>query len=98
VKYAADEIGNAAVNAARSADVAVGVVGNDPTCGPDMGPDWHSSPDGGGTLPCTVPSDGREGRDREIITLAQEQLVKQVYAVNPKTVVVLVSSFPFAIN
>jgi beta-glucosidase len=45
-----------------------------------------------------VPSDGREGRDREIITLAQEQLVKQVYAVNPKTVVILVSSFPFAIN
>jgi beta-glucosidase len=98
VKYAADEIGNAAVNAARSSDVAVVVVGNDPTCGPDMPHDWHSSADGGGTLPCTVPSDGREGRDREIITLAQEQLVKQVYAVNPKTVVILVSSFPFAIN
>jgi len=30
--------------------------------------------------------------------LAQEQLVKQAMAVNPKTVVVLVSSFPFAIN
>jgi len=45
-----------------------------------------------------VPSDGREGRDREVITLAQEQLIKQVYAVNPKTVVILVSSFPFAIN
>jgi beta-glucosidase len=98
VKYAADEIGNAAVNAARSSDVAVVVVGNDPTCGPDMPHDWHNSPDGGGTLPCTSPSDGREGRDRESITLAQEQLVKQVYAVNPKTVVILVSSFPFAIN
>jgi beta-glucosidase len=95
VKYAADEIGNAAVNAARSADVAVVVVGNDPTCGPDMGHDWLS---GGVTLPCAVPSDGREGRDREMLTLAQEQLVKQVYTVNPKTVVVLVSSFPFAIN
>jgi beta-glucosidase len=98
VNYAADEIGNAAVHAAQSSDVAVVVVGNDPTCGPDMPHDWHSSPDGGGTLPCTVPSDGREGRDREIITLAQEQLIKQVYAVNPKTVVILVSSFPFAIN
>jgi beta-glucosidase len=98
VKYAADEIGNAAVNAAKSSDVAVVVVGNDPTCGPDMAHDWHNSPDGGGTLPCTSPSDGREGRDRESITLAQEQLVKQVYAVNPKTVVILVSSFPFAIN
>jgi beta-glucosidase len=86
------------VHAAQSSDVAVVVVGNDPTCGPDMAHDWHNSPDGGGTLPCTVPSDGREGRDREIITLAQEQLIKQVYAVNPKTVVILVSSFPFAIN
>jgi beta-glucosidase len=98
VNYAADEIGNAAVHAAQSSEVAVVVVGNDPTCGPDMAHDWHNSPDGGGTLPCTVPSDGREGRDREVITLAQEQLIKQVYAVNPKTVVILVSSFPFAIN
>jgi beta-glucosidase len=98
VNYAADEIGNAAVHAAQSSDVAVVVVGNDPTCGPDMAHDWHNSPDGGGTLPCTLPSDGREGRDREVITLAQEQLIKQVYAVNQKTVVILISSFPFAIN
>jgi beta-glucosidase len=98
VNYAADEVGNAAMKAAQTSDVAVVVVGNDPTCGPDMAHDWHNSPDGGGTLPCTVPSDGREGRDREVITLAQEQLIKQVYAVNPKTVVILVSSFPFAIN
>lgn len=98
VTYAPDETGNAAINAARSADVAVVVIGNDPTCGPDMGHDWHDTPEGGGTLPCTVPSDGREGRDRERITLDQENLVRQVYAVNPKTVVVLVSSFPFAIN
>jgi beta-glucosidase len=54
--------------------------------------------DGGGTIACTVPSDGREGRDRERIDLAQEQLVKQVFTVNPKTIVVLISSFPFAIN
>ncbi len=99
VDYAADEIGNAAIKAAQSSDVAVVVVGNDPTCGPDMPHDWHNTTyDGGGTLPCTVPSDGREGRDRESITLAQEQLVKQVFAVNPKTVVMLISSFPFAIN
>jgi beta-glucosidase len=98
VNYAADEIGNAAVHAAETSDVAVVVVGNDPKCGPDMAHDWRNSPDGGGTLPCTVPSDGREGRDREVITLAQEQLIKQVFAVNPKTVVILVSSFPFAIN
>jgi beta-glucosidase len=98
VNYAADEIGNAAVHAAQTSDVAIVVVGNDPTCGPDMAHDWHNSADGGGTLPCTVPSDGREGRDREVLTLEQEQLIKQVYAVNPKTVVILVSSFSFAIN
>jgi beta-glucosidase len=98
VKYAESELGQKAIDAARTSDVAVVVIGNDPTCGPDMAHDWHETVDGGGTLACTVPSDGREGRDRESITLAQEQLVKQVYAVNPKTVVILISSFPFAIN
>ncbi|HEY4009877.1 MAG TPA: glycoside hydrolase family 3 C-terminal domain-containing protein, partial [Acidobacteriaceae bacterium] len=53
---------------------------------------------GGGTLACTVPSDGREGRDRESLTLEQEQLVKQVFAVQPRTIVVLISSFPYTIN
>ncbi|MFZ1083978.1 MAG: glycoside hydrolase family 3 C-terminal domain-containing protein [Terracidiphilus sp.] len=98
VNYAESELGHAAVNAAKNSDVAVVIIGNDPTCGPDMAQDWHPTIDGGGTLACTVPSDGREGRDRESIILAQEQLVKQVFAVNPKTVVILVSSFPFAIN
>ena len=99
VNYAADELGNTAVNAAKKSDVAVVVVGNDPTCGPDMAHDWYSDREGGGvTLPCTVPSDGREGRDRETIDLYQEQLIKQVYSANPKTIVILVSSFPFAIN
>ena len=98
VNYAASETAQAAITAARQSDVAVVVVGNDPTCGPDMGHDWHATVDGGGTLPCTTASDGREGRDRETLTLEQEQLVKQVFAVNPKTVVVLVSSFPYTIN
>jgi beta-glucosidase len=98
VNYAESELGNAAIDAAKSSDVAVVVIGNDPTCGPDMAHDWHNTADGGGTLACTVPSDGREGSDRESIDLAQEQLVKQVYALNPKTVVLLLSSFPFAIN
>ena len=98
VNYAESELGNAAINAARHSDVAIVVIGNDPTCGPDMAHDWVKTVDGGGTLACTVPSDGREGRDRERIDLAQEQLVKQVFAVNPKTIVVLISSFPFTIN
>ena len=50
------------------------------------------------TKPCPDPGMGREGRDRESLDLAQEELVKQVYAANPKTIVVLVSSFPYAIN
>jgi beta-glucosidase len=98
VNYAENELGNAALNAARHSDVAIVVIGNDPTCGPDMAHDWVQTIDGGGTIACTVPSDGREGRDRESIDLAQEQLVKQVFAVNPKTIVVLISSFPFTIN
>src|SRR5580692_1644705 len=98
VTYAADETNQAAIIAARESDVAIIVVGNDPTCGPDMAHDWHETVDGGGTLPCTVPSDGREGRDRESLTLEQEQLVKQVFAVQPRTIMVLISSFPYTIN
>jgi len=63
-----------------------------------MAHDWFPTVDGGGTLPCTTASDGREGRDRESLTLEQEQLVKQVFAVQPKTILVLISSFPFTIN
>jgi len=95
VSYAASNTNNAAVNAAKSSDVAVVVVGNDPTCGPDMAHAWRED---ASTKPCSVPSDGREGRDRESITLEQEELIKQVYAANPKTVVILISSFPYAIN
>jgi beta-glucosidase len=94
VNYAASELGQAAVQAARKSDVAVVVIGNDPKCGPDMPRDW----DDNGTLPCTNPSDGREGRDRERLDSTEEQLVKQVYEVNKKVVVILVSSFPIAIN
>jgi beta-glucosidase len=95
-----EQNGAAAVAAARKADVAVVIVGNDPKCGPTMGSEWYTDPkEGNGfTLPCTVPSEGREGRDREAIDLYQEQLVKQVMVGNQKTVVVLISSYPFAIN
>ena len=88
-----------AMKAASESDVAVVVIGNDPTCG-DEAHAWYNSPGNGGgiTLPCTVPSDGREGRDRESIDLAQEQIAKQVLIKNPKTIVLLISSFPFAIN
>ena len=94
VNFARDDSDGAAVAAAQMSDVAIVVVGNDPTCGPNMAHDWTDN----GTKPCADPGDGREGRDRETINLAQEELVKKVLAANPRTVMVLVSSFPFAIN
>ena len=77
----------AAVALAKASDVAIVMVGNSP----NLGNKWMAISDKG---------EGREGIDREIITLGsgQEELVKQVFAANPKTVVVLVSSFPYAIN
>jgi beta-glucosidase len=93
ITYSTSE--DAAIKAAQSSDVAIVIVGNDPTCGPDMAHAWNKD---ASTKPCAVPSDGREGRDRESITLEQEELIRQVYAANPKTVVILISSFPYAIN
>ncbi|HEX8713426.1 MAG TPA: glycoside hydrolase family 3 C-terminal domain-containing protein, partial [Terracidiphilus sp.] len=97
--YDAPDGEDAALKAASESDVAVVVIGNDPTCG-DEAHAWYSTPtEGGGiTLPCFAASDGREGRDRESMSLAQEQIVKQVFVKNPKTVLMLIASFPFTIN
>ncbi|MFN2283689.1 MAG: glycoside hydrolase family 3 C-terminal domain-containing protein, partial [Anaerolineae bacterium] len=84
VLYAKDNEDDAAVNAAREADVVILCVGNHPTG--DAG--WAE---------CPTPSDGKEAVDRRAIALEQEELVKQVYRANHNTVVVLISSFPFAI-
>ena len=84
VSFAHDNTDDAAVKIARGADVAIVVVGNHPTCN-------------AGWAKCPLPSDGKEAIDRQSITLEQEELVKQVYAVNSHTVVVLIASFPFAI-
>ena len=85
VNYAAKTDVEGAIKAAKESDVAVVFVGNHPTC--DAG--WAK---------CPTPSDGKEAIDRKAIDLQQEEFVKQIYAVNPKTVVVLVASFPIAIN
>jgi len=95
VSYAADNKDDAAAAAARSADIAIVVVGNHPTCG--------RTPQQliGGLMqnaPCADPSENMEGADRSSLGLTQEQLVKEVYAANPRTIVVLVSSAPYAIN
>jgi beta-glucosidase len=96
VNHAANNENGAAVRAAKASDVAVVVVGNHPTCGDtDLMKMFNADVS---SKPCKDPGEGREGRDRESINLSQEELVKQVYAANPKTVVVLVSSFPYAIG
>jgi beta-glucosidase len=76
-----------AVKLAKSSDVVILCVGNNPIGVPD-----------GAWAKVSVPSEGREAVDRKSITLEQEDLIQQVYAANPKTVVVLISSFPYAIN
>jgi len=97
VNYAAGNEDGAAVKAASTSDVAVVVVGNHPVCGATNIMAIFNMMDVS-SKPCADPGEGREGRDRESISLAQEALIKEVYAANPKTVVVLVSSFPYAIN
>jgi len=98
VNYAADNTDGATVEAMKKSELVVVVIGSNPTCG-DMSHAWYDTYEGGGvTLPCTNPSDGREGRDRETINTTQEQLVKQAVELKKKVVVVLVSSFPLAIN
>jgi beta-glucosidase len=75
----------AAVALAKESEVVIAVVGNHPTCNAG----WNV---------CPLPSDGKEAIDRKSIDLEQEQLVQQLYAANPHTVVVLNASFPYAVN
>jgi len=86
VNFATNNDNGEAVTLAKSSDVAIVCVGNHPTG------------DAKGWAKVKLPSYGREAVDRESITLEDEELIKQVYAANPKTIVVLVSSFPYAIN
>jgi beta-glucosidase len=69
---------------AAKADVAIVVVGNHPECNAG----WEI---------CPTPSNGKESVDRKTIVLEQEELVKKVFAANPRTIEVLRASFPYAI-
>ena len=90
VTYVLNDNGGAATSAAASSDVAIVFVGNHPTCGEPY-PPWGT---------CPSPYEGREQVDRLYIGLepAQLALVQSVAAANPRTIVVLVSSFPQAIG
>lgn len=85
VTYAKNNADGKAAKIAAEADVVIVIAGNHPYC--DAG--WAD---------CPVPSNGKEAVDRQAITLEQEDLIKVVYQSNPNTVVVLQSSFPYAIN
>jgi beta-glucosidase len=86
VRFAASNKADSAVIAAKESDVAIVCIGNNPL---SYGLGWGLN---------YVPSDGREEVDRQAITIEQEDLVKLVYAANPRTILVMVSSFPYAIN
>jgi beta-glucosidase len=88
VRYIADNSNNSsASNLAAESDVAIVFVGNNPTC---------NAPFGRG---CPA-SEGKEAVDRKAIELeqAQTQLVESVKRANAKTIVVLISSFPYAMS
>lgn len=87
VAFASNDKDGAAVKLAKESDVAIVCVGNDPISGDKQG--WGK---------IDSPSEGREAVDRKAITLDHEDLIQKVLAANPRTVVVLVSSFPYAID
>ncbi len=70
--------------AARASDVAIVIAGNHPECNAD----WEQ---------CPLLSEGKEAVDRRSIQLEQEPMIKAAYRANPRTVVALISSFPYAI-
>ena len=87
VRYAPDDNNSGAANLAAESDIAIVFVGNHPTCNAPFGR-------------CALPSEGKEAIDRKAIELDQAQLnlVRRVKAANAKTIVVLISSFPYAIG
>lgn len=84
VKWVAD-MSDTAVEAARKGDVAIVCLGNHP----ESNASWEI---------LTQPSDGKEGVDRKSLDLPPEQVafLKKVLKANPRTIVVLIANFPYA--
>jgi beta-glucosidase len=80
------DMSDAAIDMARDREVAVVCVGSHP----EGNAGWEV---------VTSPMEGKEAVDRKEITLppGQEEFVRRVIEVNPRTVVVLVTSFPVAL-
>ena len=86
ILYAPDNQFGRAEALARQADMVLVCTGNHPY-GTDR--TWKV---------CPVPSDGREANDRHSLQLPDEDEIRRLQAINPNTVLVLVSSFPYTIN
>ena len=86
ILYAPDNQFGRAEDLAKQADMVLVCTGNHPY-GTDR--TWKV---------CPVPSDGREANDRHSLQLPDEDEVRRLYSINPNTVLVLVSSFPYTIN
>ena len=86
VRYALDNTNNAATNAAAASNYAIVVLGNKPLC------------ENGGWAGTCRASEGKETIDRQSIDIesADLSLLQAVYAANPNTIVVIVSSFPYS--
>lgn len=84
VRWATNNDDSDAVRIARESEVCVVCVGNHPT---GDGP-WAE---------VTRASYGKESVDRRSIELEDEKLVRRIWEANPRTIVVLISSFPYAI-
>jgi beta-glucosidase len=80
------DMGDGAVELARRQNVAIVCVGSHP----EGNAGWEV---------VSSPSEGKEAVDRKAITLppGQGEFVRRVYAANPRTVVVLITSFPVAL-
>ena len=86
ILHAPDNQMGRAEDLARKADMVIVCTGNHPY-GTDR--TWKV---------CPVPSDGREANDRHSLQLPDEDEIRRLQAINSNTVLVLVSSFPYAIN
>jgi beta-glucosidase len=85
VNYAQDINDDSIIKMVKSSDAAIVCVGNHPTCDSNFGR-------------CPNPEEGKEAVDRVFISLGQEDIIKKVFRANPKTIVVLMCNFPYAIN
>jgi len=79
------DMSEAALKAARTRDAVIACVGNHP----EGNAGWEI---------VSSPSEGKEAVDRKAIVLQpdQEDFVRRLYEVNPNTIVVLISNFPYA--